>query len=566
MASPATWLRTVKHLRVRQVLARPSFHLRRRLLPRVSIEMGRRFMFGEVATLPSADSAGPNPITVDGADLDALAKNNLSLVGQMAPLPQKWPFEPESGDPLYRYAFHELTWLRAAVELPACGPDLRNTLTNWLVRYLGSELPFASVFWDPYTLGTRCLNLRALVATRLVAPELALRLFPRWTAVLLGLTETHLGGNHLLRNHTAAVVGAAYVGGRHGARLRNHLWQRLAAEVTAQFSDDGCHEERTPGYHLLAVWELLVVLASSIHERPDVPNSARQTVEDVVTRALAALEVMTHADGRLCASGDTAPLSLSPTVEITDWARTMGLTWSLQTEAFCDSWGRRTLADGGFSVLRCDPWRVHLQHGPFGIPHQPGHAHCDLFAFELDKGPMRVIVDPGVHAYHDAYWREQTRSASTHATPSLGNVEQAEIWSRFRCGWRPTIQDATWERGEQGWRFVGEAMAFGPDHPHLLRRQLEFCGDAVLVEDRVADANEFSVALTLAPSCRVRWQDIFCVIENDAIPLLRLSLTSGRMVEEAGYVSHRFGACEPASCIRLWCDVRGRLDWRLDLL
>jgi hypothetical protein len=227
---------------------------------------------------------------------------------------------------------------------------------------------------------------------------------------------------------------------------------------------------------------------------------------------------------------------------------------------------RSTLPRSGFSVLRGDGYDAFVTHGPFGAPAQPGHAHCDLFAFELDVRGRRIVVDPGVHAYHDPSARLASRTGRAHATPilegaGLETVEQAEIWSRFRCGWRPRSIEARWEAES----LRCEARAFGPHHAHTLRRTLRFEPRTVHISDAIDGAAEISTAIPLAPGL-VAARVASGIEVRDSTGCLALDVrarTPGALEIEAAEVSHRFGARNPATRLRL--RGAGRVEYTLAL-
>jgi hypothetical protein len=362
------------------------------------------------------------------------------------------------------------------------------------------------------------------------------------------LSETHLLANHLLRDRAAMVVGAAWMAGRVGATLREHAAGALVDEVSVQFRVDGMHEERCPAYHAHAVMDLLFALeALSACPRGAAVDRARAALHEHAARGLAALEVVTHEDGLVAAFGDSAPRSTPHTATIAAWADALGVRWaSVEATPFA-SGTRATLPVSGFTRITQGDAQLFLSHGPFGAPAQPGHAHCDLFAFELDVAGHRVIVDPGVHAYHDESLRRATRASAEHATPSIPGREQAEIWSRFRCGWKPRGVEARWTSD----RLEGQARAFGPHEPLTVRRTIASVGTSFEIVDRIDGAQEVEVALPLAPTMTVRERDTMRLVIGDATPRLRVTVEEGRADVEPAVVSHRFGACVPAERVRL---------------
>jgi hypothetical protein len=548
--------RTVWELDPRQVVGRASFRARRVLWPVVDA-------LPRVPTRVPAlarREALPSTCPLDAHDLDLLREGVLCLAGHEAALPLDSPFVPDEHDPLYRYQLHEHGWLREAL---THAPELRATLSPWLDRYVETRFDPRSIALDPYPLATRLREHQGLVQLGLVAPERLAQSFADGTRLLLGLTETHLLANHLLRDRAAAVVGAAWIGGSLGPALRARTLAGFAAECDAQLDADGMHEERCPSYHAHALGDLLFALeASETFERSAERDRAREQLRAHAERALGALEAVTHADDAVAAFGDSAPRSTPRTGAMTQWAAALGLHAAAPPPQPAGELVRTTLTRSGFSTLRGDAYHAFVTHGPFGAPSQPGHAHCDLFAFELDVSGRRVVVDPGVHAYHDPVARLASRTGRAHATPVLEGeeleaVEQAEIWSRFRCGWRPRSIEARWQED----LLRCEARAFGPHHAHTVRRSFRFEPRAVHVCDAIEGAAEISTALPLAPGLDVSPTSTGAEI-RDASGRLWLHVRSAApLAIEPAEVSHRFGARAPA--VRLRLRGAGRVEYTL---
>ena len=74
--------------------------------------------------------------------------------------------------------------------------------------------------------------------------------------------------------------------------------------------------------------------------------------------------------------------------------------------------------------------------GPVGADELPAHAHCDLLTIEASIGGRRVFVDSGVYDYADGEMRRYCRSTAAHNVLQIDGVEQCDMWSRFRMGYR----------------------------------------------------------------------------------------------------------------------------------
>ena len=553
LAAIGTWTRTLAGLRPLQIAAQGSYRLRRELIPSVARLIDYIGEPASPSTLPLDVLTGCPALTVqEPAAIAALEADRLMLAGQDLPLPSHHNDYATEGDALYAYQLHELGWLRQALADPQTCSSLEKKLLSWLARYLAHDHRRTSVYWSPHPLGGRVFNLVALRARLGARPGmLALieRDLQRSTLALAGLAETHLLANHLLRNRTALVVGAAFVPGRAGRLLLRHAQHQLQGLLAHQFLSDGTHEERSPGYHLLSTIELVAV--SRILDALELRDPS---LDACIQRALGAAIVFRDGDGLISAYGDSAPHSVPAVNELLAWAKAHQLEPLAPPAQTSGAWTRQTLPTAGFSRLRRAGLQLLVNHGPFGAPNQAGHAHCDLFSFELCLGERRMIVDPGVHSYHDPQLRMSSRSSSSHCTPAREGIEQAEIWKSFRVGWKPKLGDIDWQQLTDGWELRADAVAFGPSDPKQIRRRIRFEGDQITVHDHIEGLNDFSVALPLHPEVQLEAAaagatQCWLLRRGEHSVTLRVSRGSG--VVEQGMVSHRFGEPMLAPVVRL---------------
>jgi len=74
--------------------------------------------------------------------------------------------------------------------------------------------------------------------------------------------------------------------------------------------------------------------------------------------------------------------------------------------------------------------------GPVGADCLPAHAHCDLLNFEMSPAGARLFVDSGTFDYEESPMRAYCRSTAAHNVLQIDGVEQCDVWSRFRMGYR----------------------------------------------------------------------------------------------------------------------------------
>jgi uncharacterized heparinase superfamily protein len=295
--------------------------------------------------------------------------------------------------------------------------------------------------------------------------------------------EWDLRGNHLLRDAVGLVFAHELLGCAPDALAL------LRDQVRAQLLADGCHVERVPLYHAVALQDLLEVRALLGASAPD-------WLRDAVARMAGFLESLLSGDGHLPLFGDTWHGEVDP-------ARLLDAAGSrLPPEGSTTPEG-----SSGLVVLRRKEVQAVIRAGPHGPDHQLGHAHADGLSFELTRGRQRIITDTGTGTYDPGGVRDRTRCTAAHNTVQVDGEEQLEAWGSFRVGRRgrgrvlARNSDVTWDwlwATHDGYRWIRG----GPTHHRLLAVSAE----TVLVLDAVAGSGDHRIrsALHLHPDVDLR--------------------------------------------------------------
>ncbi|PYT09327.1 MAG: heparinase, partial [Acidobacteria bacterium] len=77
-----------------------------------------------------------------------------------------------------------------------------------------------------------------------------------------------------------------------------------------------------------------------------------------------------------------------------------------------------------------------IDGGELGPNYLPGHAHADIFSFELSLGANPFVVDSGVFEYQAGEMRSYVRGTRAHNTLCVDRRDQAECWGGFRVARR----------------------------------------------------------------------------------------------------------------------------------
>jgi uncharacterized heparinase superfamily protein len=387
---------------------------------------------------------------------------------------------------LWQYNLHYLEWLWS---LPT--HERLTAASDWSQRH--PPIPGA-VGWAPYPTSLRLATLCLLASESNAA---AAQLWPsiwRQAEHLSRRLEYHLRGNHLLENGIALAFAGACFAGPDADRWLSTGLALLRRELPEQVLGDGMHFERSPMYQV-RLTHALALLANTGNAE------VRRLVVAPLARMSAALAALCHPDGEIALFNDSA-CGVYP-----DPAAVNAFTAAALADEACATVPLQ-LPEAGYFVGRGkDGSAVFCDAGPLGPDYLPGHAHGDMFSFELSLGGRRVIVDSGTFDYLDSPMRRYCRSTAAHNTVTIDGGDQAEFWGAFRVGRRGRPHDVRFEHVADGFRLEGWHDGFRHLAAAALhRRAFRWHDDGVLViHDSVSGRRSMDIAarLHLHPDCRV---------------------------------------------------------------
>lgn len=349
-----------------------------------------------------------------------------------------WPFDWSSSDhtKLWEYNLHYFEYLFAFEY-----DDAKQLVLDWIEKH---RLARNACGWEPYPVSLRLMNWIANFYGRHrkqttgdkefeTALKRSLATQAEWLVYRL---EYHLLANHYLENAAAlAFVGSCF-NGCDTKRWFQIGTRILRKELPEQILDDGTHFERSPMYHSRIVY-LLKLLSDTGNEE------LRKTVESFYQRTVTALAKLCHPDGEIALFNDAAFGIYNPPGQFCDFT---GLS---EAEVFAlpnaGYFGART--QNGHYIL-CDA-------GEIGPTYNPGHAHGDMFSFELSFFGKRVIVDSGVYNYVVSPERKYSRSTAAHNTVEINGKDQCELFDAFKVAHRARSRDVCFEKMPDGFRLSG---------------------------------------------------------------------------------------------------------------
>jgi uncharacterized heparinase superfamily protein len=403
--------------RLRRRWERPERWARRPAPP----DPGRRWR-------PRAEFLAPGPQRNTAEDLragDFVFLNRRERPG--------WP--PSWSNPqlprLWEYNLHYFDYLWA---LPwDAGRELAR---DWIARH---PLARGRVGWEPYPISLRLVNWCAWFYGRHgerceADAELRSELWEslwrqaEWLAAHL---EFHLLGNHLLENAAAlAFVGACFEGAEAETWRRRGL-ALLGEELAEQVLPDGGHFERSPMYQARVAYVLRALAWTGDAE-------LLRCVQEPLARVLGALDRLRHPDGEIALLNDAALAIANAPGQLCVGDPPTGPFALPET--------------GYFGARSPEQHYIVCDAAPIGPDYLPGHAHGDIFSFELSLAGRRVLVDAGVHDYEPGELRRWCRSTRAHNTVELDGEDQCEFWAAFRVARRGRPRDVVWEDCGEGFR------------------------------------------------------------------------------------------------------------------
>ncbi|UFH55364.1 heparinase II/III family protein [Spirosoma sp. KNUC1025] len=238
--------------------------------------------------------------------------------------------------------------------------------------------------------------------------------------------EYHLGGNHLLENGFALLIGALYFQHRHWFRTTSKL---IRSEITTQILADGGHIERSPMYHQILLDRLLFVMLALQHDSwQDDPNLVSFLTQKV-SQMLGWLNAITFRNGDVPMVNDAALGIALTTKQLLTKADQVISRASLKT----------ILKTSGYRIFRQSRYELFCDVGSIGPDHQPGHAHADTFSFVLHVDNQPFIIDSGTSTYQIGQQRDYERSTAAHNTVEIAGANSSEVWAGFRVGHRAWV-------------------------------------------------------------------------------------------------------------------------------
>ena len=371
---------------------------------------------------------------------------------------------------LWIFNLHYFDWARELIEQRiknrVWSKDsyyLEKLLDNWI----DNNPPGNGDGWHSYTISLRIRNWIWIFRffPSLISKK---RINSLWEQIcwLNAHTEDHLGGNHLIENLTALIIGASQFSNNKSRQIFEQAILKLEFELDKQILDDGGHQERSASYHLLLMDRLIetgFILDRTNYKRPIwLINNLKKMLEWA--------EKVTLLNGYFPNFNDSPLDGCANILIIKNFAKSYLFQKPLTcnslrkeisklnfiikpTQKKINSYRNSTftdLKDTGWTIIRFNnDLEIIFKCGTPCPLHLPGHVHSDQLSFDIYKKGEAIIAETGTSIYKRGGFRDFERSSRSHNIFQLGIptkrnnnniventnwIDSVECWDSFRAG------------------------------------------------------------------------------------------------------------------------------------
>jgi uncharacterized heparinase superfamily protein len=540
---------TINDIPPQQLLARVIFEAKKRSLPRLPLSFRESITLGKNRDVPSLRPDYLSSLEIPNTDLTSIESANIypfTFLNETRVLKLPIVWNSSEYARLWQFNLHYFDWIRdilsTAYQDGSIGVESLGKIDRVTEDWLNSNPIYHFDGWHPYTTSLRIVNwvyaLRAI--PQLAKPELIESL---WTQInyLYQNKEYFAGGNHLLENLRALIIGGLNFQSDRASQIVAKTVEELSAQLDIQILADGGHYELSPMYHLIMLTLVGESVAALQSANWQVPRPILQHLEKMLEFALKIR--LNNGDYPLW--NDAAYKISYPLDEVASFvSQLLGKTTNDRTDTLHDrllkSAGAATseiipplnnfqsskLSASGYYILRS-------QHGielafdrAAPCPKElPPHAHADCLTVDLYYQGQAIIVDTGTSEYAPGNIRNYERSTLAHNTIEIADCNQSEIWGQFRVG-RKAQPINVCCGNEGGWEWVSAAHD-GYRQPPLQATHHRWVGlnnQSIVIFDRLSTAQDTTYISNFhfAPGLELIPEDLAnhkykCQLENDLV-------------------------------------------------
>lgn len=365
--------------------------------------------------------------------------------------------------------------------------------TEWhkalISRWIDENPVATGTGWEPYPTSRRIVNwVKWLLLGRIPVPGMIGSIAQQVEFVFRRL-EYHLLTNHLLANVKALYFASLALDCDRSEKWHNKAQQLLAKELREQIYADGGHCERSPMYHAIVLEDIMDLI--NIGESYDRPTDSQ--LRNVAASMLGWLEQLSRADGTPSYFNDSVGEIAPPLRELEKYGQRLGINSTIEP-----------LNDSGFALMENDHVKVLMDVGSPSPSYQPGHAHAEALAIELEIDGKPILVNRGISTYEANETRSLERSTLAHNTISIDGQDSSETWGAFRVAGRAMVNVVLCDSKSGVIRATHDGFRRLPD-PVTHDREVRLLRDGITILDRISGQGRHGVLASwyLHPNCRI---------------------------------------------------------------
>jgi uncharacterized heparinase superfamily protein len=367
-------------------------------------------------------------LTKPNSQQQKISGGRIALLNQVyevgSPIDWRTEFNPRPHH-LWRFQLHYHEWL---LSFGSQSDFTWETIEHWIENNTVGDAQTHDDAWHPY-----CISRRIPVWQKLLAGSadrssdtVLLSLFNQADFLSKNL-ETDLRGNHLLENLHALAMSACFFEGDKPANWRNQCVDHLSSELKIQILQSGEHYEKSPMYQC--------VVCANLMQLSIVSKVVSQKLHDLAIDY--ASRMSNFLESILCPDGEIPLLSDSCFGEAPSIESLMELAVLAEIDFNVEESKGRAVALTDYWIHRSAKQNFLLfDVGELAADGLPGHAHCDLLNVVGSVRGKRIIVDSGNGSYDLDSIRAYCRSSVAHNVLTVDGIDHADVWSKFRMGFR----------------------------------------------------------------------------------------------------------------------------------
>lgn len=397
-------IRTLKYLKIQQILYRILYFLRRKY--RNAIGFNYKFsLYRKGKPLNLVQSIG---------NADSFENNQFTFLNQTVHFSEKIDWDYSKNGKLWTYNLNYFDFL----EQKSISKEVGLVL---IYNYI-DQLKDLKNGIEPYPISLRGVNwIKFISKFHIEKKSIDLYLYSQYR-ILLDNVEYHILGNHLLENGVSLLFSGYYF---KGLELYKKGKEIISSELNEQILQDGAHFELSPMYHKILLNRILDCLNLVTNNEVYSDEKFNELIKVSAIKMLGWLDTITFQDGTTPRVNDSTENIAPDSIELFDYAARLGLSWKPVK-----------LSESGYRNYLIDDAELFIDVGNIGPDYIPGHAHSDTLSFIFNFNRQPIIVDRGISTYDANKQRQVERSTSSHNTVVVNNTEQSEVWSSFRVGRR----------------------------------------------------------------------------------------------------------------------------------